>query len=173
LLPKLNVVFNKIKGEPMSMLKQKGISLLEVLLSLGIIAIILVMATKYFFVANRNDKVNTVRQQVGAVMSAVESWKGEHATYAATPGLSIGTLSDQGFLANSSLKENAGTSNAQLKNPWGYDIGISNISDNGADIATTLPGVNECRSLRNSYPDAQPCTSGVFTLHLPMMPHSA
>ena len=35
--------------------KQLGISLLEVMLSLSIIAIILVMATKYFFVANRSD----------------------------------------------------------------------------------------------------------------------
>lgn len=151
----------------MKLRNQKGISLLEVLLSLGIIAIILVMATKYFFVANRNDKINTVRQQVGEVISAIESWKSEHATYADTPSLSIGTLSDEGFLANSSLMVNPGTPNATLNNPWGYSITITNVSDNGADITTTLPGTNECRSLRNSYPDAQNCTSGQFTLHVP------
>lgn len=146
---------------------QKGISLLEVLLSLGIIAIILVMATKYFFIADRNDKINTVRQQIGEVISAIESWKAEHPTYADTPALSIGTLSDQGFLANSSLMVNPGTSNATLDNPWGYSISITNVSDSGVDITTTLPGVNECRSLRNSYPDAENCTSGQFTLHIP------
>jgi len=150
-----------------SIRKQKGISLLEVLLSLSIIAIILVMATRYFFVANRNDKVNTVRQQVGALISAVESWKSQNATYSATPSLSVGTLSNEGFLANSSYIRNAGSTNASLNNPWGYSISITNVSDNGADITTTLPGVNECNALRNSYPDAQTCTSGVFTLHVP------
>lgn len=148
-------------------LKQQGISLFEVLCSLGIIAIILVMAAKYFFVANRNDKINVVRQQVGAVVSAIESWNAEHATYSATPSLTIGTLLDQGFLANSSLMVNPGTPNATLDNPWGYEITITNVSDNGADLQTTLPSLNECRTLRNSYPNAQNCTSGQFTLHIP------
>ena len=146
---------------------QRGISLLEALLSLGIIAIILVIATKYFFITNRDNKVNTVRHQIGEVISAIESWKSEQATYADTPLLSIGTLSDQGFLANSSLMVNSGTLSATLNNPWGYSITITNVSDNGADVTTTLPGINECRSLRNRYPDAQNCTSGQFTLHVP------
>lgn len=147
--------------------QQEGISLLEVLLSLGIIAIILVMATKYFFVANRNDKVNIVRQQIGAIISAVESWKAEQPTYSATPSLSIGTLSDEGFLAKSSLMQDGGKTNARLNNPWGYLIAIDNVTDTGADITTTLPGINECRSLHNSYPDAEDCKSGLFRLHIP------
>lgn len=151
----------------LSMRKQKGISLLEVLLSLSIISIILVMATRYFFVANRNDKVNTVRQQVGSLISAVESWKNQNATYSATPSLSIGTLSSDGFMANSSFMVNQGTPNASLNNPWGYPIKVTSSGVNGADITTTLPGLNECRSLRNSYPDAQKCTAGEFTLHVP------
>ncbi len=151
----------------LSVRKQKGISLLEVLLSLSIIAIILVMATRYFFVANRNDKVNTVRQQMGALISAVESWKSQNASYSATPSLTVGTLSNEGFLADSNYMVNLGTSNATLNNPWGYRIAVMNVSDNGVDITTTLPGINECRSLRNSYPDAQKCASGVFTLHIP------
>ena len=85
--------------------KQQGISLLEVLLSLGIIAIVLVMVIKYFFVANRNDKISTVRQQIGEVVSAIESWQSGHTAYGDTLSLSIGTLSDQGFF--SKLKLNA------------------------------------------------------------------
>lgn len=148
----------------LSMRKQKGISLLEVLLSLSIISIILVMATRYFFVANRNDKVNTVRQQVGSLISAIESWKSQNATYL---GLSVGTLSKEGFMANSSYMVNPGSSNANLNNPWGYSISTANVTDNGADITTTLPGLNECKLLKNSYPDAKKCTTGVFTLHIP------
>lgn len=148
--------------------KQTGISLLEVLLSLGIIAVILVMATKYFFVADRNDKINTLRQQIGEVMVGIESWKSEHPTYSETPELSIGTLSSEGFMANSSSLVNPGSANATLNNPWGYRIEIAHVESTGADIVTTLPGVNECRSLRNSFPDAEPCTSGEFTLHVPV-----
>ena len=54
--------------------KQAGISLLEVLLSLAIIAIILVMAVQYFTTASTNQKLNMVRTAIGVDMSAVESY---------------------------------------------------------------------------------------------------
>ena len=148
--------------------KQLGISLLEVMLSLSIIAIILVMATKYFFVANRSDKINTVRQQIGEVIAAIESWKSEHPTYSDSPTLTIGTLSQQGFLAKTNLMSNSGTANATLNNPWGYRISIDNVGDNSVMVKTNLPGANDCRALRNSFPDAQPCNMGQFVLPVPM-----
>ena len=75
----------------------KAISLLEVLLSLSIIAIILVMATRYFFVATNNDKVNILRQQIGSLVAAVNSWKNQNPQYTET--LTIQQLSNDGFLA--------------------------------------------------------------------------
>ena len=44
--------------------KQAGISLLEVMLSLSIIAVILVMATRYYFLASNAQRVNQDRKSV-------------------------------------------------------------------------------------------------------------
>jgi len=146
---------------------QKGVSLLEVLLSLVVISIILLIATQYFSVVNRNEKMNILRQQIGSLISAIESWRSEHSVYEATPRLSISTLLNEGFLAKSSFMKNTGTQETILNNPWGHQIVIERVTDVGIEISTELPGGSECRSLRNSYPDAEVCYSGIFRLHLP------
>ena len=74
---------------------QRAISLLEVLLSLSIIAIILVMATRYFFVASNNDKINILRQQIGSLVAAVNSWKNQNPQY--TSSLTIAELNKMDF----------------------------------------------------------------------------
>src|SRR3990167_4850439 len=126
---------------------QRAISLLEVLLSLSIIAIILVMATRYFFVASNNDKVNIVRQQIGSLVAAINSWKNQNPQY--TSDLTVETLSNDGFLANSrSLSEDKST----LYDPWGDTINLQTIAGSGAQITVDLPTQSDCDSLQNSYP---------------------
>ena len=133
-----------------------GISLLEVLLSLSIIAIILVMATRYFFVANDNDKVNMARQEIGSLIAGINAWKNQNPQYT---GLTIKQLSDDGFLAHSnSLSPDQST----LYGPWGTAIQM-NPSDTSVQISLTLPKASECKSLMNSYPDAT-CDNQTFTL---------
>ena len=51
--------------------QQRGISLLEVMLSLAIIAIVLSMAVRYFNIVSNNSKVNQTIQYVGEVGQAV------------------------------------------------------------------------------------------------------
>lgn len=137
---------------------QQGISLLEVLLSLSIIAIILVMATRYFFVASNNDKVNVVRQQIGALVAAVNSWKNQNPQY--TSDLSISQLSNDGFLANSrSLSADKST----LYDPWGDPITLTAIQGTGAQITVSVPKASDCNSLQNSYPDGT-CSDTTFEL---------
>lgn len=144
--------------------KQAGISLLEVLLSLSIIAIILVMATRYFFVANNSNKINTARQQVGAVVAAVNAWKDKNPTYQPQTGetLEIATLYNDGFLAHSSSLVTDGGA-PELYNPWGYQITVSAVSGTSAQLTTTLPNNQDCKMLNNSYPDAV-CSDKQFTL---------
>ena len=145
----------------MRKIKQKliqGISLLEVLLSLSIIAIILVMATRYFFVASNNNKVNTTRQDIGSLIAAITSWKNENPVY---PGdLSISTLVTDGFLTNTNnIVDNA------LYDPWGGEIVLS-VSTAGAEISDTFasdPNGHECISLQNSYPAAT-CNGNQFSI---------
>ncbi len=134
-----------------------AISLLEVLLSLSIIAIILVMATRYFFVASNNDKINITRQQIGSLIAGINSWKNQNPQY--TPGLTILELVNDGFLANShSLSEDKTT----LYAPWGEPI-ILQVSEGGAQITTTMPKTSDCIALQNSYPDGV-CAGSTFQI---------
>lgn len=136
----------------------RAISLLEVLLSLSIIAIILVMATRYFFVATNNDKINIVRQQVGSLIAAVNSWKNQNPQY--TAALTIAQLSTDGFLANSrSLSDDKTT----LFDPWGDAISLQSVQGTGAQISVTLPKSSDCNSLQNSYPDGE-CANATFNI---------
>lgn len=136
---------------------QEGISLLEVLLSLSIIAIILVMATKYFFLASNNDRVNVLRQQVGSIISAVHNWKGQNPQY--SDKLTIQTLSDEGFLAESKyLAAGSDGSGLQMFSPWGKPIQFQ-ASAEGVELSVSLPTNGECDQLQNSYPAAK-CQKG-------------
>lgn len=144
---------------------QKGISLLEVLLSLSIIAIILVMATRYFFVASNNDRVNTTRQQVGSLIAAIRGWKGQNSQYSSS--LNVSLLYQNGKIASSnSLKVNGVGSGATatMYDPWGQQITVVGAADQ-ATITVKLPKKSDCVALRNSYPAAKPCAdSGTFEL---------
>lgn len=136
----------------------RAISLLEVLLSLSIIAIILVMATRYFFVASNNDKVNILRQQIGSLVAAVNSWKNQNPQY--TSDLTIAELSNEGFLANSrSLSNDKST----LYDPWGDAITLTSVEGQGAQITVNMPKASDCDALQNSYPDGT-CSETTFEL---------
>lgn len=149
---------------------QKGISLLEVLLSLTIIAIILVMAVRYFFVAENNNRVNTTREDVGSVIAAVNAWKGKNPQY--TDGLSILTLYQGGdFPSSKSLKTDnwqdpTKATEATLYNPWGQVIELTSSSsaDPHVTIRTQMQDSNDCASLQNSYSKAICDSTGLFTL---------
>ena len=139
----------------MKKMYQAGISLLEVLLSLSIIAIILVMATRYFFVASNNDRINTARQQLGSVIAAIHSWKDQNPQY--NNNLTISSLYGDGFLAKSSSLVMSG-SQAALYDPWGQEITISSSTES-ATIQLVLPKLSDCKSLQNSFKDAE-CSGG-------------
>jgi len=134
------------------MQRQQGISLLEVLLSLSIIAIILVMATQYFFVASNTDKINTTRQQVGSIIAAVQSWKAENPEY--TPNLNYQMLYDAGFMAQSKfLSAHGSRSGLQMYDPWGQPIMV-HATNMGVTITVMLPKQSDCIALQTSYPQA-------------------
>lgn len=136
---------------------QKGISLLEVLLSLSIIAIILVMATQYFFVASNTDKINTTRQEIGSVIAAIQSWKAENPQYSAN--LNYQMLYNAGFLAQSKFLANNGASGLQLYDPWGQPI-MLRANESGVTISVVLQKQSDCIALQTSYPQAACQTQG-------------
>ncbi len=137
------------------MKKQHGISLLEVLLSLSIIAIILVMATRYFFIASNNNRINDAREEIGLVVAAIHSWKGQNAQY--DSNLDVSRLYNDGFLPKSTYLVINGTS-ASLYDPWGGQISVAG-ANNGATITANFPNYNDCLAIQNSYAEAT-CANG-------------
>ena len=63
---------------------QRGISLLEVMLSLSIIAIILVMATRYFRTANQSQQITNAVSMISGIVTA-------ETQYAASNGYTFAT----------------------------------------------------------------------------------
>lgn len=128
--------------------KQVGISLLEVMLSLSIIAIILVMATRYFFVASNNQNINKVRGQVGLVVAALQEYRNHHANYT---GVSMDKLITDGFVPqNSDVSGSAGS--YMLNNPWNNSITVTpTVSNSGAKVSTNLQSATDCGAVAAGY----------------------
>lgn len=55
--------------------RQQGVSLLELMLSLAIIAVILTMATRFYQQTNETRKTNEAYQAVVGLVAAVDNWK--------------------------------------------------------------------------------------------------
>jgi prepilin-type N-terminal cleavage/methylation domain-containing protein len=60
--------------------RQQGVSLLELMLSLAIIAVILTMATRFYQQANETRKTNEAYQAVVGLVAAVDNWKAANPT---------------------------------------------------------------------------------------------
>lgn len=136
-----------------SLSKQQGIALLEVMLSISVIAIILVMATRFFYVASNNNKANTVISQVGALVAACETWRGASVD---TTDLSIADLGDAGLLDH--LPGVTGTGkDVSMKTPWGDTY---SVSSDGLQITINV-SLPHCGSVLQAFPDST-CHDGSF-----------
>ena len=140
--------------------KQAGISLLEVMLSLSIIAIILVMATRYFFVANNNSNVNKLRGEIATVVSALQDYRNQHADYSGVTDMSI-------LIAAGFIDKTADVTATTYNNPWTSPILVTG-SATSATITTTVPSQSDCNAVASGYsaqqaPGGDPtkfCTAG-------------
>lgn len=94
---------------------QKGIGLLELMLSLAIIAILLIMATRYYQSASDQNKRNQAVDMFAAVNGAVEAYKIDNSL--STPP-TITSLASDGYLPPS-------YSASSTANPWGGEIKIT------------------------------------------------
>ena len=132
---------------------QKGISLLEVMLSLSIIAIILVMATRYFFSANTSQKVNQEVIQIHTLSSAIEKWK-------ATSGAA--DYSTVSLVAVAPMDPNWDGTN--LKSLWGDNITLApGATSSTYTIEMPLPSASICSSLVASFKSGAACNVAAFT----------
>jgi len=133
--------------------KQRGIALLEVMLSISVIALILVMATRFFYVANNNSKTNIVISQVGALVAASETWRGASID---TSGISIGELGDAGLLDNLPGVTGSGK-DISMKTPWGDTY---SVSSDGLQITINV-SLPHCGAVLQAFPNST-CHDGSF-----------
>jgi type II secretory pathway pseudopilin PulG len=95
---------------------QRGIGLLELMLSLAIIAILLIMATRYYQSASNNQNINQAVDMFNAVKSAVKNYMNSNLNSTSYP--TVGQLQAAGY-----LPDNYATS--ATANPWNGTICVS------------------------------------------------
>ena len=146
----------------MKAMLQKGISLLEVMLSISIIAVILVMATRYYEVAHTNDALNNMQEQVSAVEGAVTRYADTHGSYA---DATITGLVEGSYYPNSTSYNAAGT--GEIHNTLGT-ITLTSPSTTGITITVNMNGANKlCLRLAANLTGAS-CSDGILTMPLPV-----
>ena len=103
--------------ERISLKRQQGIGLLELMLSLAIIAILLIMATRYYQSARTGQQVNDGISLVTAIVAGSESWVLGQSNFT---NLSITELKRQGLIPKEIADD--GTS----ATPWHtkLDVGV-------------------------------------------------
>lgn len=111
---------------------QRGIGLLELMLSLAIIAILLVMATRYFASARQGQEVASAISTIQAVSAASQSY------FVAQGNSWSGLTSVTKLVAGGYLPSNASTTG-----PWGGAIMVTGGADssNPTAVRITIPNV--------------------------------
>lgn len=108
--------------------KQLGIGLLELMLSLAIIAILLVMAIRYYQSASNAQSINQAIDMVNAVKAGVKNYLTSNVGSTSIPKVS--ELAGKGYLPQTYQSP----ANA---NPWGGMVGFGTGTDCN-DLPTTM-----------------------------------
>lgn|SRR3989344_4910061 len=123
----------------------KGIGLLELMLSLAIIALLLVMATKFWGTTSRSQQYNEATQDMAYIMGGLQTWKGSKNDYTNL------TLAD--FAASGGLPDNI-SSTGTLPS-WDGCTGMltmaSTNSEKQAAISFTNISTRICRALAGRF----------------------
>lgn len=130
---------------------QRGISLLEVMLSLAIIAIILVMATRYFGIAMRGSKVNQAVSEVGEIQQGFIRYQSDKGNLT---GATLTVLSNDGYIT---ARTAGGT------NPWGGNYTPTTTANPPTLAITGIPNP-DCQNLGDKFNVT--CTGGTVTVNL-------
>lgn len=148
------------------MSRQWGISLLEVLSSLTIIAIILAMATHLFFLASNNNKVNNAINQITGLVAVSERWKGLSTDFT---NISVNELAKDGMLVNFPGFTQGGQNNSKILDMWGDSITIdaSGTDGNRATIKVTFPSNGICQAVGKYIPGSDTTGCPAFSYEFP------
>jgi len=118
---------------------QKGLGLLEVLLVIAITATILVMATRFFVVANDNLQVSQSITQIDKITKASYKWLAMHrmSDFSTDDGVTMSDLVDSGLLTK-----------RDERSPWGGEVTVEAGTDPSHVLVTFLNvSQGNCKSL--------------------------
>ena len=122
--------------------KQQGVTLLEVLLSLVIIALMILLATRYYLSTNSSRQVNTASKMMVTSINAIDHWRWIYRNiqnpYA---NLSTKALNDMNLIPDDFITDNA--------NPWGGKIDIKDKDKKQTEITMTNVPAKDCLSLQD------------------------
>lgn len=136
----------------------KGISMVELLLVLFLMSLIILMVTRYYQTASRNQKVNEAQAQMNTLISAASNWRTGRTGYDDTTSgdLKMATLIDEGLVP----KEMGGTAKDGTKtNPWGGNVTITAAGANGFTINFTAVDSKDCLALKEMYVNSSNITA--------------
>jgi len=140
---------------------RKGIGLLELMLALAIIAVLIIMATRYYQSTSRNQKVAEAVTQVNALIAASSNWKIGRSAFT---GITYAKLYAQGLLPKEMKTDTTAT-------PWGTKISVASTAGNSFDMSFEGLDSADCEALAGRFTESAnitttaTCASGkvVFT----------
>ncbi len=123
----------------LSLKKQQGIGLLELMLSLAIIAVLLIMATRYYQSARNSQQVNDAISLTNAIAGASQSWVLGQNNFSS---ISFDELKKQGLIPSSIAD------NYKNATPWHTELDLAPSKD-GSQVIITFNAIpaTACNSL--------------------------
>lgn len=112
---------------------RKGIGLLELMLALAIIAVLIIMATRYYQTTARSSRMNDAVQQVNAIVAAANNYKVGQGSYTGIDN--IDKLISMGVLPSSAKFS-----------PWGTTVTVTGAS---STVTIKMAGVSstDCNTI--------------------------
>lgn len=113
--------------------RQAGIGLLGLMLALAVIALLLLMATRYYAITHRSQELNSATSDVSFLLAGIQTFRSSRDVHA---GLTFGDLFKEGLLPDSFNQANASMGKTMEAGPvW---AGCTSK----IDLATTEQGVD-------------------------------
>jgi type II secretory pathway pseudopilin PulG len=125
-------------------LLKKGIGLLELMLSLAIIAILLIMATRYYQSASNSQRVSQALDMFSAIKGAVKTYYTSSSPNALPQ--TIGDLVSGGYLPTS--YQDAGASTTSHISPWGTNV-VYTPAGSTFTVSMIMPDTATCTQVAN------------------------
>jgi len=142
--------------------KQRGIGLLELMLSLAIIAVLLVMATRYYESANMEEQMN----QMAGVLFAIRAASADYVISAGSyKDMDAATLNNYGVIPKGLQNGETG-----YHTPWSTEAILSTTANQVKVTVASVPAI-ACFNLGKKYEGVGgKCADSTFTLVFPYDP---